>query len=186
MLVANVFAVAPPVDGPETPAPSVTEFAVTRNWTVPTPQSVVVTVKVVPGCVPVTVMTQFCAVPTLVMSSAARPEIGSFDVSVNVCVVEFVGDEGFCVNDNVGAPGVASTYRDAAVTAVVGPALPAVSVTAFAASCRSSVPSPQLATVTLIAVPDDDAGVMTQFCAVPALEKSLDCSPVIASLKVMV
>jgi hypothetical protein len=120
------------------------------------------------------------------MSDAVNPLMGSFAVRVNVCVVEFVGDEGFCVNDSMGAPGVASTYRDGAVTVVAGPVLPAVSATALAASCRSSVPSPQLATVTLTAVPVADAGVMTQFCAVPALVKSLACNPVIASLKVMV
>jgi hypothetical protein len=120
------------------------------------------------------------------MSASVNPVIGSLNVSWNVNVWELLGEVGVEVKVAVGAPGNPSTYRNAAVTAAVGPALPAVSVTAFAASRRSSVPSPQLATVTLIVVPVAEAGVMTQFCAVPALEKSLDCSPVIASLKVMV
>ena len=45
----------------------------------------------------------------LMMSSAVRPDTRSFAVSVNVNVAELLGLEGFCVNDNVGGPGNAST-----------------------------------------------------------------------------
>ena len=186
MFVRSVCGTSVAFLGAVTPAASVTESAANCNCSVPVPQFDAVTVSVVPGCVPSTAITQFCAVPMLVMSDARSPDTGSFAVRVNVCVVELEGDDGFCVNDNRGAPGVPSTYLFVAVTAVAGPVFPAASATASCASWRSSVPSPQPDTVMLITVPDVVAGVMTQFCAVPALVKSPVARPLIASLKVMV
>ena len=80
--------------------------------------------------------------------------------------------------DKVGIPGAPSTYRDAAVTADTGPELPATSLTLFAANSNTNVPSPQPVTVTLTATPVADDGVITQFCAVPVLEKSPAAIPV--------
>ena len=81
-------------------------------------------------------------------------------------------------NDKVGIPGAPSTYRDAAVTADTGPVLPATSLTLFAANSSTNVPSPHPATVTLTETPDVEDGVITQFCAVPVLEKSPAAIPV--------
>ena len=99
-----------PLDvGPVSPAPSVTESLARRNATVPSPQLVTVTVNEVPGCVPVTAMLQFWAEPTLVMSEAVSPEIGSFAVNVYVNVELFVSAPLLCEKVITGAPGIPST-----------------------------------------------------------------------------
>ena len=176
-----------PLDaGPVLPATSDTESLAKRNITVPSPQFVTVTVKVVPGCVPLTAILQFCAVPTLLISDAVNPVIGSFAVNVKVNVELLVRVPLLCVNDITGAPGVASTKRDAAVTAAVGPVLPGPSTTLFAANCNARVPSPQPDTDTLMTVPVDAAGANTQFGAVPVLEKSPAAKPEMASENVRV
>jgi hypothetical protein len=68
----------------------------------------------------------------------------------------------------------------------VGPLFPAVSVTPLATRRATTVPSEQLATVTVIELPLDADGVNTQPVAVPALEKSLDAMPDTLSEKVSV
>jgi hypothetical protein len=118
------------------------------------------------------------------MSDAVKPDTGSFAVTVNDKLAEFVNVEGFCENDNTGAPDTPSTYRDAAATADAGPVLPAASTTASAANCSTNVPSPHPVTATLIVVPDDAAGVNTHPVAVPVFEKSAAARPLIASPKV--
>ena len=58
-----------------------------------------------------------------------------------------------------------------------GPVLPAVSVTPLAARRATTVPSEQLATVTVIDVPEAADGVNTQPVAVPVLVKSAAAIP---------
>jgi hypothetical protein len=67
-----------------------------------------------------------------------------------------------------------------------GPVLPAASVTALAASRRTTVPAEQEATETVIEEPELAEGVNTQPVAVPAFEKSAEVSPVTASEKARV
>jgi hypothetical protein len=88
--------------------------------------------------------------------------------------------------DQVAVGAVRSIVTLAASVLDVGPVLPAVSVTPFAASRAITVPSEQLATVTVIEVPLEADGVNTQPVAVPVLEKSLDAILLTDSLKVRV
>lgn len=69
------------------------------------------------------------------------------------------------------------------VTADGGPAFVDESTTLLGARRKVSVPSLQLVTVTLKEEPAAADGVKTQPVAVPVLEKSVEASPVIASLK---
>jgi hypothetical protein len=97
--------------GPVVPERSDTERAVTRARTVPSPHPVVVTVNVVPGCVPVTEKVQPLAVPALVMSPPVRPVIDSLNESPKVCVVPFVGLVDADVHVATGAPSTGSTVH---------------------------------------------------------------------------
>ena len=59
----------------------------------------------------------------------------------------------------------------------VGPLLPAVSVTPLAARRATTVPSEQLATVTVTELPEAADGVNTHPVAVPVLVKSPEAIP---------
>lgn len=74
----------------------------------------------------------------------------------------------------------------AAVTAAAGPVLPAESAMLPARRRAMRVPAEQPVTVTVMDVPEEDAGAKAQSAAVPALTKSAAASPVIVSLAVSV
>ena len=88
------------------------------------------------------------------------------------------------VHEAVGA--LRSIVTLEATAAAAGPVLPAVSVTPLAARLRITVPSEQLATVTVIDVPEAADGVKTQPVAVPVLVKSDEAIPETDSEKVRV
>ena len=73
-----------------------------------------------------------------------------------------------------------------ATAAVAGPVLPAVSVTPLATRFATTVPSEQLATVTVIELPEAADGVKVQPVAVPVLVKSAAAIPETDSEKVRV
>ena len=80
-----------------------------------------------------------------------------------------------------------STVTLDAVTAVVGPVLPAESVmTEEALSLSARVPSVQEVTVRVKVVPEEADGVMTQPVEVPVLSKSPELTPLTALVKVRV
>ena len=85
------------------------------------------------------------------------------------------GEEGVVVKEAVGA--VRSTVNEAASRALAGPELLAESETDPEASLKTTVPSEQEETVTVIEEPEAAEGVKTQPVAVPVLEKSAAVRP---------
>jgi hypothetical protein len=107
--------------------------------------------------------------------------------SPKVWVVPFVGLVDADVHVATGAPSTGSkAVVLAASTAAEGPELPAESVTLPARIRAWRVPAEQPETVTVMAVPDDEAGVNAQLTAVPAFSKSAASTPVIVSFEVSV
>ena len=86
----------------------------------------------------------------------------------------------------LGVGAVRSIVTNDASLSAVGPVLPAVSVTPLAYRRATTVPLEQLATVTVIELPEVADGVKTQPVAVPVLAKSADSIPLTDSEKVSV
>ena len=70
-----------------------------------------------------------------------------------------------------------STVTEEASKLLAGPLLPAASETALAAKLKTTVPSEQEETVTVIEEPEEAEGVNKQPVAVPAFEKSAAVKP---------
>ena len=186
MVAATVLAV-PPDPGPAVPLRSVTDWAVNRACTLPSPQPVAVTVKVVPGWAPVTENVQPLAVPPFVRSPPVSPVICSLNDSPNVWVVPLVGLVEADVHDATGGPSTGSTAVEvAAVTFAAGPAFPASSAMVPASRRAWTVPGEQLLTAMVRTVPELADGVNVHPVEVPAFVKSSATTPLTASLKVSV
>ena len=79
-----------------------------------------------------------------------------------------------------------STVTEEASKLLAGPLLLAASETALAAKLKTTVPSEQEETVTVIEEPEEAEGVNKQPVAVPVFEKSAAVNPATASEKVRV
>ena len=105
--------------------------------------------------------------------------IASLPVTVNVIVAD-VEVASVAAKVTVGA--VVSMVTLDALALELGPVLPAVSVTPFAARRKTTVPSELQTTATVIEVPEDAFGVNAHELAVPVLLKSADTTPLTDSL----